>query len=198
MENETYVVNLLSPVPDELRDALALELSQRFKVAPDKMQRRLNQVGTITKPLSKATADTVAALLLESGAEAVVARDNLSEVLLFEEEEDSVLHDQQDLRELLANLPAAIVPATFTPVNAKPPGIKMRFDKQPTSKLNQSVAVGIYSLLFLILMVTFGISFARPEQSPLPIFAASQQSQTQQNQIQRHIMVPIVMVSIQR
>jgi hypothetical protein len=153
---EKYVLHLLEPVLEAIRLEVALQLSQTFYIPVEKLERCLARSGVITKPLSRALADSIAKPLLQAGVQVVVVRDNLSEVLLFAETETS---EPQFLKEFLADIPFQGA-RTFVPVT------------EP-SKASRRVVAGVLSLLFLILTLTFGVSFRNV---PEPEITVSYQS----------------------
>jgi hypothetical protein len=184
MENEKYVVNLLVSVPDDLRQPLALQLSNRFNLALDKMDKRLCQPGILTKPLGKALADSIAEMLIQADAKVAVVRDNLSDCLIFEE--DTITsQDQISLRDLLADLPPSVVrpAAVVTSIQRSRPHVV------ELPKVSRPIEVGVFSLLFLILTLIFGVSFTLPEvsiDSPLQTLVTEHQVQ-----VKLQVMVPV-------
>lgn len=159
--DEKYVVHLLVPVVEEHRQRLAQQLATRFHIPTEKMKKRLGIPGAITKPLSKELADSVVEPLLQAGVQIAMVRENLSDLLLFEDIEDNFIDkdqidkDHEALRAFLEDISTLVQPVEpFIPL--------------PTpvvTKTSQPVTLGVLSLLFLILTLTLGVSFALPEPS---------------------------------
>ncbi len=140
--SEMYVLYLLEPVLEEKRLEVAAQLSQRFHIPREKMERRLSLSGLITRPLSKALAERTAEPLLQAGVSVAVVRNNLSDVLIFDQPETIT---SESLREFLADIPTVSVRTFLPPLQPR--------------EVNRSVFVSVLSLLFLILTLTFGVSF---------------------------------------
>ena len=160
---EKYEVHLLEPLAEGRRFEVAQTLSEGFRISPEKMARVLAFVGIITKPLSKELADKVAESLTQVGAKIMVLRQNLAEALILDEElpeaiVDATIVDKESLREFLADIPSP-------PMYVVPPYIPVVSESLP---ITQPVVWGVFSLLFLILTLTFGVSFTHlPDLEPV-------------------------------
>lgn len=152
---EKYEVHLLESVAEDRRFELAQVVSEGFRISPEKMSRVLGFVGVITKPLSQDVAEKVLDVLTQAGVNAVVLPENLSDVLIFEEDYALSISDKDSLRELLADLPTA--PVYFAP----------SYIPEPVTGSTRPVVWGIFSLLFLILTLTFGVSFTQAPSEPV-------------------------------
>ena len=161
--DEKYEVHLLEPVAESCRQDLAQRLSEGFRISPEKMARVLAFVGIITKPLSQALADQVAESLTQVGAKVIVLRENLAEALILDDEMpvaiiNAAAVDKESLREFLADIPSA-------PVYVVPPYIP---DVSEPLLTTRPMVWGVFSLLFLILTLTFGVSFTHlPDLEPV-------------------------------
>jgi hypothetical protein len=151
---EKFEVHLLESVAVDCRYELAQVVSEGFRISPEKMARVLGFVGVITKPLSQELAEKVVDTLTQAGVKAVVLPENLSDALIFEEDLVPVISDKESLRELLADIPPA--PVYFAP----------SYVPEPVTTSTRPVVWGIFSLLFLILTLTFGVSFTQVPSEP--------------------------------
>jgi TPR repeat protein len=181
MVETTYTVNLLSPVPEELRATVALQLAEKFNVSIAKMNRLLLSVqGPITKPIIQKDAEKIAKVLGQAGINVAVVRSDLNQMLLIAEEPIVTRQDRHELREMLADLPDTMpvasrleepalsqkpertTPVAFNSIASKPAASK------PSKPISSPMVIAILSLLSVVLTVAFGVRIMSPERPLLP------------------------------
>lgn len=143
---EKFEVHLLYPVQQEQRREIAQKLSGYFRLPAEKLERILVTPGIITKPLNKDVAEKAAQKLCDLNIQVMVVPENLAEKLIFDE---PVIEDA--LRDFLTQIPEV-------------PPVKRFYPETEPSRVSRPVVLGVFSLLFLILTLTFGVSFT---QAPL-------------------------------
>jgi tetratricopeptide (TPR) repeat protein len=176
MVETTYTVNLLSPVPEQLRATVALQLAEKFNVSIAKMNRLLTSVqGPITKPIIQKDAEKIAKVLGQAGINVAVVRSDLNQMLLIAEEPLMTREDRYELRELLADLPDTMPvasrleePALSQKPERATPIASNSVASKPSKPISRPMVIAILSLLSVVLTVAFGVRIMSPERPLLP------------------------------
>jgi hypothetical protein len=170
MVETTYTVNLLSPVPEQLKATVALQLAEKFNVSIGKMNRLLmNGRGPITKPILQTDAEKIARVLGQAGIEVAVVRSDLNQQLIIPEEPLVTRQDRQELREMLADLPEAMpVAARLEESALAQKQTPVPVITKPSKPISRPMVIAILSLLSVVLTVAFGVRIMSPER---PILA---------------------------
>lgn len=168
----TYTVNLLSPVPEQLKATVALQLAEKFNVSIGKMNRLLmNGRGPITKPIIQKDAEKIARVLGQAGIDVAVVRSDLNQQLIIPEEPIVTRQDRQELREMLADLPDTMPVAARLEEPAllqKPERSVIATASKPAKPISRPMIIAILSLLSVVLTVAFGVRIMSPERPLLP------------------------------